>query len=77
MATFLTRALGLASSGSAAFTDVPADFVHAPAISAVADAGITTGYADGTFRPQDKVTRAQMASFLARALNLLALKPSR
>lgn len=77
MATFLTRAFGLVSSGSAGFTDVRSDSVHAPAIGAVAAAGITTGYADGTFRPRANVTRGQMASFLARALKLLALTPSR
>ena len=54
------------------FSDVPAGFVHAPGIAAVADAGITTGYPDGTFRPADPVTREQMAPFLARTLHLPA-----
>lgn len=34
-------------------------------------------YPDATFRPRQHVTRGQMASFLARALDLLALTPSR
>ena len=70
MATFLARALDL-SPGTAAFSDVAGN-VHAPGISAVAEAQITTGFPDGTFRPNDDVTRGQMATFLARALDLPA-----
>ena len=29
---------------------------------------ITTGYADGTYRPAENVTRGQMAAFIIRAL---------
>jgi len=32
----------------------------------MADAGISTGYADGTFRPAAKVTRQAMAAFMYR-----------
>ncbi len=67
MASFIARALDL-EEGEETFPDVPADFVHAGAISAVAAAGITTGFEDGTFRPGDPVTRGQMATFLFRAL---------
>ena len=69
MATFLAGALDL-EAGASSFPDVPGDHVHAPSISAVADAGITTGFPDGTYRPGDQVTRGQMASFLGRALDL-------
>ena len=50
------------------FTDVDPANVHAPGINAVAAAGITTGCAPGRFCPADNVTRAQMATFLYRAL---------
>jgi len=39
-------------------------------IEALAASGITTGFPDGTYRPTEPVTRAQMATFLARALGL-------
>jgi len=39
-------------------------------MEALAASGITVGYSDGTFRPTNPVTRAQMATFLARALGL-------
>src|SRR3546814_20579576 len=45
--------------------------VHAAAGDRRAAAGIVTGYADGTFRPSEDITREQMASFLARSLRLL------
>lgn len=51
------------------FSDV-AGTTHEAAIGALVDAGITSGFADGTFRPDGNVTRGQMASFLTRALDL-------
>jgi len=52
------------------FTDVDPDSVHAPAIAALVGAGITTGITEDTFGPSLIVRRDQMASFLARALEL-------
>lgn len=69
MATFLTRALDL-PDGSARFPDVDPDDVHAPAIAAVASAGIAAGFPDGDYRPNSTVKRDQMATFLARGLEL-------
>ena len=72
MATFLARAweaAGRECSSAAAgafFDDVPADSVHAAGIGCMAALGITRGTASGTFSPSDTVTRAQMATFLAR-----------
>jgi hypothetical protein len=51
------------------FSDV-AGSAHAAGIAAVATAGITEGFRDGTFRPRTPVTREQMATFLTRALDL-------
>jgi hypothetical protein len=57
--------------GSNAFTDVPNDFVHVANINRLADAGIARGGPAGRpaniYRPNDPITRAQMASFLNRA----------
>ncbi|MDH3499893.1 MAG: S-layer homology domain-containing protein, partial [Acidimicrobiia bacterium] len=72
MATFLARTLDLEPIDDARFSDVEATSVHAPNINAVAEAGISVGCnAQGTnFCPEDTVSRAQMASFLVRALEL-------
>jgi hypothetical protein len=54
----------------ASFTDVPTTHPFFREIEALAASGVSTGYADGTFRPSDPVTRQAMAAFLARALGL-------
>lgn len=69
LATFIARALGLAPLADGPFTDT-AGSIHEGNINAVAAAGIVSGFSDGTFRPGDPVTREQLASFIARALEL-------
>ena len=72
MATFIARALGLAPDPDNRFSDVVTGSTHAGNINAVAEAGVTLGCDPGgtMFCPNDSVTRAQMASFLIRALNI-------
>ena len=73
MATFLTRALGLETPPQpAGFADVDPDGVHAAGIEALHAAGITVGCARQPLQycPNRALTRAQMASFLKRALGL-------
>jgi hypothetical protein len=67
LASLLARAYGLRSFGPAPFRDVPREHTHAAGIAAAAEAGITTGYPDGTFRPAERVRRDQVASFIVRA----------
>ena len=73
MATFLARALTLPETAVDYFRDDDAS-THEGGINALAAAGISTGCneANTNYCPGDHVTRAQMASFLARALNLPA-----
>jgi hypothetical protein len=54
----------------ASFSDVPTTHPFFAEIEALASSGISTGYADGTFKPSSFVTRQAMAAFLARALGL-------
>ncbi len=70
MGTFLARALDLPAGSGDQFPDVDPNSVHAPGILAIREAGITLGRADGTYDPNGTVTRAEMASFLARAAGL-------
>ena len=49
------------------FTDVPTTHTHYQGIQYLASANITTGYLDGTFRPDNTLTRGQMGTFLYRA----------
>jgi hypothetical protein len=69
MATFLTRALNLPAANRDYFTDDESS-THEANINAVARAGITVGCSSSRFCPNGTVTRAQMATFLARALDL-------
>lgn len=47
-----------------------------PAIARAVDAGIINGYADGSFRPNEAITRAEMAAILSRALQLTEAETS-
>ena len=73
MAAFLYRALDLETPARrAGFADVEPSGVHAGAIEALYGARITVGCASEPLRycPGEPVTRAQMAAFLYRALDL-------
>lgn len=71
-ATLLARTFGLEPAASNRFDDVLDTNVHASAINAIADAGISTGVTATTFAPNRAVTRAALASLLARAVDLPA-----
>ena len=72
MATFLVRAFDIEEAPSSGFVDTE-DSVHEANIDALAAAAITAGCATGPpkFCPERPVTRAQMATFIARARGLL------
>ena len=73
MASFLARALELdPAQQPAGFTDVDPQSAHATNIDALHAAGITAGCTQQPLQycPDSPVPRAQMASFLARALEL-------
>ena len=51
------------------FKDVPANHWASNAIKSLVATGVTSGYPDGTFRPNTPLTRAQFSVFLTRTLN--------
>ncbi|MCC5954008.1 MAG: S-layer homology domain-containing protein [Acidimicrobiia bacterium] len=62
----------LLSAGTGAFaaqqfSDVPDTNPFSPQISALADACITSGFPDGTFRPADSLSRQAEAAFIGRS----------
>ena len=66
-AALLYRAAGSpAVSGSASFTDVPADAYYADAAAWAEQKGITGGIGNGLFGPHNNCTRAQIVTFLYR-----------
>ena len=56
------------TDGTAAFTDVPASHWAAKSIAYAATRGWVTGYADGTFKPGNNITRAEVAAVTCRLL---------
>ena len=69
MASFLVRALSLPATPNDYFTDDETS-QHEADINRLAASGITGGCAAGRFCPSSVVSRAEMASFLSRALKL-------
>lgn len=64
--TILYRLEGSPAAKTADFADVPADRYYAKAIAWASEKGIVSGYPDGTFAPEQEITREQMASILYR-----------
>ncbi|MDQ0287844.1 hypothetical protein J2Z49_002977 [Desulfofundulus luciae] len=60
---------GQKPSITAEFKDMQGHWA-AETVSKLAGMGVIGGYEDGTFRPNNKITRAEIASILARALKL-------
>ena len=57
---------GIAAAQSTSFSDVDEGRFFTESVAWAADNGITTGYPDGRFGPDDAVTRGQMVTFLKR-----------
>ena len=74
IAAIFARLLRLPAASPAEYHDLTADAWYADAVSRCAAAGILTGYPDGTFRPNDPVTREQACAMLARALGISELR---
>lgn len=64
--TIFHRLEGSPEAPAPAFPDVRADFYYAQPIAWAEANGIVTGYEDGTFGPEDNITREQLAAILYR-----------
>ncbi|MBR5114279.1 MAG: S-layer homology domain-containing protein [Oscillospiraceae bacterium] len=72
-AAITVRALGMAASSSANFTDVPSSQWYAGWIGTATSYGIVNGYGDGNFGPNDTISREQAAAMVARAAKLCGM----
>lgn len=71
--TAVIRAIGRNTENSKAeFADVSKTSVYAPYIAAAYEAGIISGYEDGTFRPERPLSREEAAVVLSRAFGFLS-----
>ena len=65
-----TAAFCAAAPANSQFTDVPSSNVHAANIRCLAASGVTQGRTATSYGPSGAVTREQMASFIARLVEL-------
>ncbi len=70
----IALALSVSSVAMAApsFTDVADTAANADAINTLAALGVIKGYDDGTFKPDNNITRAEVATMVVAALNRTA-----
>lgn len=68
-ATLVVKALQLENHNSVEFADVSDGAWYAPYVNAAANAGLISGFA-GYFRPDDVITREEMAVILAKAYEM-------
>jgi len=67
-AALVATAVGPVVASAASFSDVNPSDPHAANISALVEKGYIKGFADGTFKPYQNVTRGQVAKIFARIL---------
>lgn len=74
-AAIIVRALGLGlEKGSSVFSDVNESDWFNSAVHTAYAYGLLDGFEDGTFRPDDKITREQAVVIIAKAMALTGLK---
>lgn len=71
VAVMIAKAVGLdGTQRTTKFSDVPKSNKNSGYIQSAVEAGIINGYENSTFRPNNNVTRGQMAAFIGRAFDL-------
>ncbi|MNO29393.1 Endo-1,4-beta-xylanase A precursor [compost metagenome] len=73
-AAVLVRGLGLQAAGSTTpFTDVSSSDWYSSAVQTASRYQLITGFEDGSFRPEDSITREQAMTMMAQAMRLTGL----
>ncbi|HZL83645.1 MAG TPA: S-layer homology domain-containing protein, partial [Candidatus Deferrimicrobium sp.] len=65
------------TANAAGFKDVAASYWAFDEITALASKKVVAGYADGTFKPEGKVTREEFAKMIVVAKGLALVKPAK
>lgn len=75
LAAIMIRALGLSESGnSSKFTDVNANDWYAGAVAKAVEYGLIEGYRDGTFAPNQTISRQEALVILTRAMKIAGVE---
>lgn len=75
-ATMLVKAFGLTSEGDSSFKDTTGHWA-ADAIATLKASGIINGYEDGTFKPNQTISRAEIVAMLSKVINTTFVKDSK
>lgn len=67
-ATMLAKAFGLPNSSGSSFSDTQGHWAS-ESIAALQAKGVITGYSDGSFHPNQEISRAEIVAMLARLTN--------
>lgn len=70
LAVLMLFSMMVPMASAAEYSDVPATHKYYKAITDLSVYGILNGFEDGTFRPEETVTRAQFAKIICYALNI-------
>lgn len=70
IALLMALTVMLSAVSVSAFDDVSEDHKYKNAISSLVSLGLLAGYEDGTFRPDNTITRAEFAAVMTRVLNM-------
>ncbi len=74
-AAIIVRGLGLKlEKGNTPFSDVKSSAWYASAVATASAYGLVNGFQDGTFRPNENITREQAMVIMAKAMTLTGLK---
>ncbi|HYK72417.1 MAG TPA: S-layer homology domain-containing protein [Pseudoneobacillus sp.] len=69
MAIFLSRAYGLQEETNVSFSDITPSMAAYTHVKRILAEGITNGYPNGTFKPNNPISRADFSAFMARAID--------
>ena len=69
MAIFIARAFDMETQAEMDFTDMVPSMAAYDSVGMILRENITQGFPDGTYRPDDAVTRGQFSAFLSRTLD--------
>ena len=75
LVTVLWRSAGSPEAKNANFTDVPQGQWYSEAVSWAAEKELVNGMGDGTFRPDNQISREQLATILFRFAKLTEMDP--
>lgn len=64
--SFTLLNISFSAAQASSFPDVAVDGKYSAAVSEMSELGVVTGYADGTFKPDNNITKAELAVMTAR-----------